>query len=267
MIMKKVVNLYRIMQLDLGDDYIITNSAYTQARAKLNYTAFEEFVQISVEQFYKDDDYTTYNGLRVLAIDGSIVTLPNSDDIFKEFNPIKVRCQIKEYEKDVAQAMLLQIIIEWDLTDMFGLLLMVRATILKFSSEVSEIAKKIDNKNISDDVSELYKRYIQFVNGFYFREITAKDQGLELYEKALDILSIPREIKDLDAEIDELHKYIEIKQRKVVEKANEKTNKKLEKIQLYGGVLLGTSVLTGFFGMNVGSNLVCRINNYSFNMV
>ncbi|MBD3842714.1 MAG: hypothetical protein IE909_12690, partial [Campylobacterales bacterium] len=136
---------------------------------------------------------------------------------------------------------------------MFSLLLMVRATLLKFSDEVSDIANHIDNTNTARKVEDLYKRYIKFVNNFYFREITAKDQGLELYEKGMAILNIQRDIKDLDSEIEELHKFVEMQQRKEVEKEAEKTNKKLENISLWGGVLLGVSVLTGFFGMNVNS--------------
>jgi Mg2+ and Co2+ transporter CorA len=131
---------------------------------------------------------------------------------------------------------------------------MLRATLLKFSSEVSNIADDIEKKDTAEKVNDLYKRYIQFVNSFYFREITPKEQGLEIYEKAIDILNIQRDVKDLDAEIEELHKYVEIQQKKVAELEAEKTNKKLNNISLYGGVLLGTSVLTGFFGMNVGSD-------------
>jgi hypothetical protein len=141
---------------------------------------------------------------------------------------------------------------------MFSLLLMVRATILKFSHEVSQIANNLDSNDISSEVQNLYERYIKFVNHFYFREITAKDQGLELYEKAIDILKIERDIKDLDAEIEELFKYVEMQRHKYAEIETEKTNKKLNDITLYGGILLGASVLTGFFGMNVGDSV-----NYS----
>ncbi|MBU1994369.1 hypothetical protein KKC15_06635 [bacterium] len=134
---------------------------------------------------------------------------------------------------------------------MFSLLLMVRASLLKFSYEVSTIADDMD-KDISQDVSSLYKRYIQFVNNFYFREITPKDQGLELYEKAIDILKIERDVKDLDAEIEELHKYVELESRKKADEENKIINKKLAQIQKYGGVMMFVSVVTGFFGMNVG---------------
>jgi hypothetical protein len=88
----------------LGEDVVITNSAYTQARAKLNYTAFEEFAYMARDMFYKDGEYETYKGFRLCAIDGSVVTLPNSDDIKQEFNPMKVRCHIEGFGKDVSQA-------------------------------------------------------------------------------------------------------------------------------------------------------------------
>ncbi len=53
--------------------------------------------------FYKDDEYEKYKEFRLLAIDGSVTTLLNTTDVKKEFNPMKVRCQIKEYAKDVSQ--------------------------------------------------------------------------------------------------------------------------------------------------------------------
>ena len=127
--------------------------------------------------------------------------------------------------------------------EMFNLLLMLRATILKFSTEVSDTANEIENKNIAKDVNELYKRYIKFVNNFYFREITAKDQGLELYEKAIGILNIERDIKDLDAEIEELHKFVEIQ-------TQNETASKMNFITWIGGILLPASVITSYLGMN-----------------
>jgi hypothetical protein len=101
---KSIQNSINDTQLDLGEDVIISNSAYTQARAKLNYTAFEEFANMASDIFYKDGEYERYKGFRVLAIDGSVITLPNTDDVKKEFNPMKVRCQIKEFKKEVSQA-------------------------------------------------------------------------------------------------------------------------------------------------------------------
>jgi len=125
----------------------------------------------------------------------------------------------------------------------FSLLLMVRATLLKFADDVSEIAKGID-KDISVPVNDTYRDYIKFINKYYFREITAKDQGLELYEKALDILKIERDVKDLDAEIEELHRYVVMSEEK-------QRNNQLHFISKIGAVLLPPTLVAGLFGMNI----------------
>jgi hypothetical protein len=131
---------------------------------------------------------------------------------------------------------------------MFSLLLMLRATILKFSADVSTIAQDIDNKNTAQNVSDLYKRYIQFVNNFYFREITAKDQGIELYEKAIKLLNIERDIKDLDREIEELHKFVELENDKI-------RAKEMDNLSKLGYIFLPGTLIAGLFGMNTFKGL------------
>ncbi|MEY4503870.1 MAG: hypothetical protein RL154_162 [Pseudomonadota bacterium] len=59
----------------------VTSGAYTRARAKLNYTAFIELCNFVRDDFYEDGDYHKFKGFRLLAIDGSIVVLPNSESI------------------------------------------------------------------------------------------------------------------------------------------------------------------------------------------
>jgi hypothetical protein len=101
---KSIQNSLNDMLLDLGEEISITNSAYTQARAKLNYTAFKEYAGMTAEMFYEDEEYEGYKGFRLLAIDGSVITLPSSKDIAKEFNSMQVRCQIDDFKKEVPQA-------------------------------------------------------------------------------------------------------------------------------------------------------------------
>lgn len=129
---------------------------------------------------------------------------------------------------------------------MFTLLLAVRASTLRFSEEVtalSDIPEKYDS-NLSDNVSRLYKNYIRFVNKLYFREVTAQEQGIELYNKACELMKIHENVKDLDAEIAELHSYIDLKEEK-------KRNETLRFISKIGAVLLPPSLMAGLFGMNV----------------
>ena len=89
------------MTLNGDINYTVTNSVYTQARAKLNYTAFIEMKDKSVEMFYEDGEYNRYKNFRLLAVDGSIIILPNSADIRQEFNPTVAKCQIEDFSKEV----------------------------------------------------------------------------------------------------------------------------------------------------------------------
>ena len=67
----------------------ISNSAYTQARANLKYTAFIELNQKAVvDVMYRDDNIKLYKAMRVIGIDGSKILLPDSAEIKKEFGEI-----------------------------------------------------------------------------------------------------------------------------------------------------------------------------------
>lgn len=64
----------------------ITHSAFSQARLKLKHTAFIELNQKAiVEVVYEEPTYRTWNGHRLLAVDGMRVILPDSESVGKEF--------------------------------------------------------------------------------------------------------------------------------------------------------------------------------------
>jgi hypothetical protein len=126
----------------------------------------------------------------------------------------------------------------------FTIILALRATILRFSDEVTAISDIDENdEEIEERVRNLYKNYLRFKNKIYFREVTAQDQGIELYEKALEILKIEKEINDLEKEINSLHLYANMITEK---KANEKMNKLTE----MGSIFLPATLIAGIFGMN-----------------
>jgi hypothetical protein len=79
----------------------VTAGAYTRARAKLNYTAFIELCRLVRDDFYEDGDYHRFKGFRLLAVDGSIVVLPNTEAVKQEFSPTIVKNQIDGYSKEV----------------------------------------------------------------------------------------------------------------------------------------------------------------------
>jgi len=103
---------------------------------------------------------------------------------------------------------------------MTELCLVQRASVLAFSDEVTEVSEQIKDGNaqniekITEEISDLYKNYIRFVNKIYFREVTAQEQGIEIYDLMQKILRIPEQVKDLDNEIGELHNYASIQEDK-----------------------------------------------------
>jgi len=82
----------------------VSKGAYTQARANIKYEAFKELETDVRDKFYMDYDYKTFKGFRLLAIDGSIITLPNNNETKKEFGSTKVSNQYKDKDKSIVQA-------------------------------------------------------------------------------------------------------------------------------------------------------------------
>lgn len=71
--------------LNFSNEKNITNSAYSQSRMKLNYTAFIELNDTIIKEFYTDNDFKLWKGYRLLSIDGSRIQLPFSVEILESF--------------------------------------------------------------------------------------------------------------------------------------------------------------------------------------
>jgi hypothetical protein len=114
---------------------------------------------------------------------------------------------------------------------MVSLVLLQRSMILDFSDEISGINfknqkteeseknTKVDS-NTFDKVRKLYEDYRDFINKIYFREVTAQEQGIELYDMLQEHLRVEKQAKELEKEFDELHRLMNL--------LNEEESKKLE---------------------------------------
>lgn len=114
-----------------------------------------------------------------------------------------------------------------------------RASVLRFSAEVSclaDLANKSRDKQLMRDVKIIYKNYIEFINKIYYREITPYIQGIEMYEKFQDVMSMQRNIKDLDEELEELFNYLQLEE--------------AEKLNKIATTFLPVSLVVGILGMN-----------------
>lgn len=133
---------------------------------------------------------------------------------------------------------------------MVELVLAQRASMLRFSGEVTNVSN-LSHQNvdeISSLISSLYKEYIRFMNQIYFREVTAQEQGIELYDLLQSCLKMETYIKDLDSEIEELHEYVSLKE-------DRSRNKKASVLNDIATLFLPLTVITGFFGMNMWADV------------
>lgn len=118
-----------------------------------------------------------------------------------------------------------------------------RASLLHFSNEVSRIAI-LPKVKLVMGIRSLYEYHILFMNHLYFREVTANNQGIELYLRLIEEMKILSDINMLDAEIEEVNEYATLI-------AQESSQKRTNAITVIGASLIIPTLVTGFFGMNV----------------
>ena len=63
----------------------VTKGAFTQARAKLNPWAFTRLNEVAVNTFYDEAEYYVWHNMRLLAVDGTRMVLPNHPSVAEEF--------------------------------------------------------------------------------------------------------------------------------------------------------------------------------------
>lgn len=126
---------------------------------------------------------------------------------------------------------------------MAELILVQKASVLRFSSEVTNISNMEEKKGFSEKVSSLYKEYIRFVNQIHFREISAQDQGIEMYKMLYDAMNLEKQVGKLDEEIEELYNYVSLRE-------DHKQNSTISLLTWIATIAVPMTMVAGFFGMN-----------------
>ncbi len=105
---------------------------------------------------------------------------------------------------------------------MVMLTLLQRASILRFSSDIATFGDEFDSNNLIEKfttVDKLYKGYVQYINRIYHHEISAQEQGIELYDMLQKSLRIERHAKEIKKEIREFFNYINLKKTEQINKS------------------------------------------------
>lgn len=119
---------------------------------------------------------------------------------------------------------------------MAELVLMQRASLLYFADEASNIGQKLKQHKSYKYIRSLYNEYICFLNNLYHRDVTAQDQGIEIYAMMHKALKMDEAIKDLDEDINELYQYVSM---------DESTQ-----LNVIMGIFAPASLIAGIWGMN-----------------
>lgn len=129
------------------------------------------------------------------------------------------------------------------------LCLVQRACLMRFSAEVTWISQMVSNDRLlAHKVSSLYKQYLRFVNKIYFREVTAQEQGIELYKQLQERMELGAHVKDLEGEIEELHNYVSMLD-------EERRNDKLDILTYIGAFFVVPSFIATYLALDENVNI------------
>jgi len=146
------------------------------------------------------------------------------------------------------------------------ILLAQRASILKFSAEVARVSGEIKDfvdkkdtgnnraksfEDILREIKKLHASYIRFVNRLWFTEVTPQEQGIEMYDMAMDAMGLKEQIEELKAEIKELYEFADLQYEKYKTLQDRKINARLANLNIIAFIFIPITVVAGLWGMNL----------------
>jgi hypothetical protein len=132
---------------------------------------------------------------------------------------------------------------------MFLLITYYRASLIRFSNEIAEIAKDFQTENkdipkkLKTDLRDLHTRFMKFMNVHWFTEVSNQDQGIELFQKMRDAFEIEPMYDQVKDEIERADELVELIHQQKIERFQDSAGK-------IGLTFAFLAVITGFLGMN-----------------
>ena len=127
------------------------------------------------------------------------------------------------------------------------LLFFYRGVLLAFSRRSAKIVKLFQRSTRGKGrklLERLQREFLLFRNRFWFKEVTAQDQGIEMFRIWARRMNIYELMDDVKNEIQELYDFVRYKN-------EQRMDRLLFILTLIGAILLPITVVTGFLGMNI----------------
>ena len=128
------------------------------------------------------------------------------------------------------------------------IMLFQKAMLLKFAFDVDEISKKfLDKKHreLIHEGSKLQGDFIKFVNQYWFAEVTPQEQGIEMYNKWREIMSLDELYENTSRAISDMAEYVD-------NEVEKETKRLLNTITKIGLPIAAATMLTEFLLLSKG---------------
>lgn len=122
--------------------------------------------------------------------------------------------------------------------------LIYRSAYLKFSEEITNISNNLESsKTVSKNLEDLFSKYLKFINNYYFKEVTAQEQGIDIFDKILEANRVKENIRELEGDFKDLFDYVNIT-------IDDRRNELVKILTVVAMLGIPISATLGFFGIN-----------------
>lgn len=180
-------------------DFRVSKQAFSEARKKISPKAFIMLSDSIINWFYTDTDFIRFKEYRLLAIDGSVLQVPNSKKIIKKFGcaenqSVKVARAMASGVYDVENDMMLATIIKKYGSSERALAtrLINKVESLGFKNDLFLLDRGYPSKELMSFIEGKNQKYLMRVSGSYLKQVMEareKDQIIKV-ENEGEILCI-----------------------------------------------------------------------------
>lgn len=151
--------------------------------------------------------------------------------------------------------------------------LMQKASLQKFSEELSEISSKFSNSDIKksqEKFANIQKKYLFFLNTYCFKDLTAQEQGIELYDMIKSITKIDEKIAILNQKITQVSEFYNNENDKIKIENDRKMTKRMNSLTVIVSILglfsFYESIRTTYlkFDLESWNVILTKTNNMEF---
>ena len=138
--------------------------------------------------------------------------------------------------------------------ELANLVLAQRAAILALSNEAARVSAAVNTKDTKalKKIEDLQKKYVQVQSQMMLFEVTAQEQGVEIFRKLIEQLYIPENNAALDREMENLRGVEDISNNRLDRRRDENLNTLILIISVFGLFLAAMDVVSGFFSNSYG---------------